>query len=547
MRRGTLRMMLIMLLTYSNMYSQCVISFPFVESFETGPSGWTIGGANNDWAWGTPSKVKINAAGFGNSCWISGSLSNPVYNGGEKSWVQSPCFDFSSISRPFVQFLIFWDTERQYDGGNLQYSVNAGSTWQNVGFNSINTNCKTANWFNAPNINNLTGLASPTTGWSGSTTPTSGSCLGGNGSGQWVTASYCLSNLGGEANVIFRFTFCSGTSCNNYDGIAVDSFSISNLTEPSLDFTYVCEANDRVRFTAAGGDCPITQTWNFGDPTSSSNTSTNLTDVHTFSGPGSYTVTFTIDEPCIGLLKAKRTVIIPELNAAVYPLTCNGSDDGAIKLTVPPYPNLSLLWNTVPPQSGDSISGLTVGTYQVVLTADSTCPLQSSFLVEVNGDGGPNPTLPSNVLFCSGDILLLSPGEFDAYLWSTGSTTSTIQVNDTGWYKVVVTDLSGCTGNDSVYIRERCFTDVFVPNSFTPNDDGTNDIFRTYSAEVLDFSLRIFNKYGQELFVSMDQEKGWDGLFEKELCQNGIYIWQVKYRGPDLKLRTQRGLVSLYR
>ncbi|MBK7963973.1 MAG: gliding motility-associated C-terminal domain-containing protein [Bacteroidetes bacterium] len=446
-----------------------------------------------------------------------------------------------------MQFLIFWDTERQYDGGNLQYSINAGSTWQNVGFNSINTNCKSANWFNAPNITNLNGLASPTTGWSGSTVPTNGSCLGGNGSGQWVTASYCLSNLAGESEVFFRFTFCSGTSCNNYDGIAIDSFSISNLPEPSLSFDYVCETNDRVRFTANGGDCPTIQSWNFGDPASPNNTSSSFTDVHTFSSPGTYTVTFTLDEPCIGNLIAKRTIYIPDLSAEVFPLTCNSSDDGAIQLTVSPYPNLLLTWNTSPMQTGVSLSNLPVGNYQVTLSADSTCTLVESFEVLVNGDGGPNPALPLDVLFCGGDVIALNPGDFDTYLWSTGSTTNTLMISDTGWYSVTVTDLSGCTGTDSVFIRERCFTGMFVPSSFSPNDDGINDFFRSYSGDVYEYSLTIFNLYGQELFVSNHPEQGWDGTHENEVCQNGIYTWQIKYQGPDLKRRTVRGVLSLFR
>ncbi|MBK7963972.1 MAG: hypothetical protein IPK10_00730 [Bacteroidetes bacterium] len=72
------------LLINSSLYSQCVTTFPFVEDFEAGPSGWVSGGTNSDWAWGTPSKIRITGAGSGNSCWISGGLSNLTYNGGEK-------------------------------------------------------------------------------------------------------------------------------------------------------------------------------------------------------------------------------------------------------------------------------------------------------------------------------------------------------------------------------------------------------------------------------------------------------------------------------
>lgn len=527
--------------------AQCVNTFPYVEDFEGASSPWFSGGLNSDWALGTPSKSTINSAGSGVKCWITGGLGNAIYNGGQKSWLQSPCFDFSTLTYPYLSFLIFWDTERQYDGGNLQYSLNNGTTWINLGAAGGGSDCKTKNWFNALTINNLSGLASPQQGWSGSITPGSGSCLGGNGSGTWVEAAYCLNSLAGEPNVLFRFTFCSGTSCNDYDGIAIDSFSISELVYPFFDFSYNCVNSKTVDFTGGGGDCPTQVQWDFGDPASAANTSSQLSDSHTFSAPGTYTVTFTIKEPCFGFLSIARTVIIPDVQTTVYPVSCPGAGDGAIKATVSGLNSPVYSWNLIPPVAADSIFGLLPGTYQLTVSGDSACTQVLSIEVGFDPDAAPKPLLPDKLLICPGEEIILDPGIFTSYLWSTGSIDPFIAVNDTGWYGVQVTNALGCTALDSTLFVSNCFTGVYVPGAFTPNNDGKNDIFKSYAGEVVYFHLTVYDRFGAEVFISDAQEKGWDGRRNNADCPEGVYVWLIEYRNPQNKLQTIRGRVVLMR
>jgi hypothetical protein len=77
--------------------AQCISSFPNTQDFETSAT-WTSGGVNSDWAWGTPAKSVINSAGGGSKCWIIGGLNGSTYNSGQKSFIESPCYDFSSLS-----------------------------------------------------------------------------------------------------------------------------------------------------------------------------------------------------------------------------------------------------------------------------------------------------------------------------------------------------------------------------------------------------------------------------------------------------------------
>ena len=545
--RSRLVLVFAMLLITSNLNAQCITVFPHTESFETTNGNWTPGGVNSDWAWGSPGKVRINAAGAGSKCWITGGLTSAVYNGGQKSWIESPCYDFSSLQRPYVSFLIYWDTERQYDGGNLQYSTNNGVSWTNVGNSATNVHCRISNWFNAPSINNLSGLANPTQGWSGSSLPSSGSCLGGNGSGEWKEARYCLTNLAGEANVVFRFTFCSGTTCNNYDGMAIDSFSIAEFQGPVVDFTYQCLSDSSVQFKANITGCPTTSVWDFGDPSSSQNSSVNPLETHVFSGPGVYQVSWTLTEPCIGTYIKTRTVVIPDARPVIYAPSCPGAADGAIKIEAVPVPGLTFNWNVPGGFSGDSLGQLIAGNYQVIVNADSACATVVDVHLKENIAGGPDINLPSVLFICPPEIISLNAGVFPSYLWSDGSSAPAIDAVEAGTYTVTVTDLNGCTGEDSVRVVENCFTDMFFPTAFTPNNDGKNEVFFPVSGVVAEYRLDIYDRFGQLIFTSNNQETGWDGTWQQVQSPGGIYVWIVNYTGPDHKNKTERGFVTLFR
>ncbi|MEO6255054.1 MAG: hypothetical protein ABIO79_17220, partial [Ferruginibacter sp.] len=184
--------------------AQCgtpISTFPYNEGFESTDGSWTPGGSLSDWAWGIPAKPVINGAATGAKCWIVGGLSGSSYNDAEASWLQSPCFDFTSLQYPYISFNVFWETERRFDGAGFQYSTNNGATWTNVGSVSEPPNCLNDKWFNYSPITYLNGLATVRDGWSGNIQTTGGSCVAGGGSGNWVNAHHTLINLAGTPNV----------------------------------------------------------------------------------------------------------------------------------------------------------------------------------------------------------------------------------------------------------------------------------------------------------------------------------------------------------
>ena len=196
-----------------------VTTFPYLENFESGQGGWSSGGINSTWAFGTPAKATINSAGSGVNSWVTGGLGLGFYNNLENSQVVSPCFDFTSLIAPIIEMNSWWNSEFSWDGAVLQSSIDGGASWQNVGaFGDPD------NWYND---NTISGLF-----WSGNTEGWSGRISTGNGSGGWVIAKHDLTGLGGQSSVVLRIAFGS-------DGIiADDGFAFDDV------FIYDRPAND---------------------------------------------------------------------------------------------------------------------------------------------------------------------------------------------------------------------------------------------------------------------------------------------------------------
>lgn len=445
-------------------FAQCsgtpISSFPYLQDFEISAGGWISGGTNNDWAYGTPSKPVITGAGSGTKCWISGGLSNASYSNSEHGYVMSPCFDFTNLDYPFIAFKIFWETERQYDGGNLQYSLNGGSTWSNVGAYGDSLNCMTENWYN---YNNIMYLNSPAWvavkhGWSGNVQNTSGSCQGGNGSGTWLAAKHCLTTLAHKPSVRFRFTFASGSTCNAFDGLAFDDVFIGEAPANTAGFNYSC-SGDTLRFSSTFNNCPTSLSWNFGDAASgTSNTSSLQNPFHVFSAPGVYNVTFTAGGPCNAPVTVSQQVYVLGITTTVSDITCYGFNNGSATTIGSGGGSYSYSWNTIPAQNSATVSNLAPGEYIVTVSSPNTqCSISDTVTIS-------EPTL----IVLSGNYTDASCGNNNgsanvsanggtgalSYQWNTNPVQNINSISNLslGSYTCTVTDQNGCTADTTYQI-----------------------------------------------------------------------------------------------
>lgn len=144
----------------------------------------------------------------------------------------------------------------------------------------------------------------------------------------------------------------------------------------------------------------------------------------------------------------------------------------------------------------------------------------------------PVVNLGKDTLICFGTSSILQGGsENYTYIWSTGEMTDQIIVSDSGLFWAMATSLLGCgSDTDTIYISyEDCNSYFYIPNSFSPNSDGINDLFIPKGIGIEDFNMQIFNRWGQLLFTASSVNDGWDGTYNGNEVPLGVYIYKLSY------------------
>ncbi len=115
-------------------------------------------------------------------------------------------------------------------------------------------------------------------------------------------------------------------------------------------------------------------------------------------------------------------------------------------------------------------------------------------------------------------------------------------------YTVTATTPAGCLGTASIKILAVTASDIVVPNAFTPNGDGHNDVFRVHAIGIKDFKyLRVFNRWGQQVFNGVSEGAGWDGTVGGQAQPMGTYVWVTMGLDFSGRVVERRGTVILVR
>jgi gliding motility-associated-like protein len=115
-------------------------------------------------------------------------------------------------------------------------------------------------------------------------------------------------------------------------------------------------------------------------------------------------------------------------------------------------------------------------------------------------------------------------------------------------YLLKVSNQQGCVGYDTLNVKYYLGPDIYVPNAFTPNGDGQNDRFRFIPVGIVQYDyFRIYDRWGQLVYSSVDFRIGWDGSVNGHPAAAGTYVWILQ--GKDLGGQTvsRKGTVTLLR
>jgi gliding motility-associated-like protein len=118
---------------------------------------------------------------------------------------------------------------------------------------------------------------------------------------------------------------------------------------------------------------------------------------------------------------------------------------------------------------------------------------------------------------------------------------------ETTRYTISITDELGCTVEDSLNIL--VLTDkLLIPTAFSPNGDGSNDVFRALNPNLQSFTMSVWNRWGEKVFETDDPNQGWNGVFKGKPQDIGVFTYYAEYRFNSENItRNQSGTVTLIR
>ncbi len=445
-------------------------------------------------------------------------------------------------------------------GYTYSWSPSGGTTSAATGLSAGNYFVTVTDGAGCSNIQAVTITEPAVLSYSISSSPSG--CAAGTGAASVVPSggtspyTYSWSPIGGTNAA------ATGLVAGNYSVIVQDAngctqtatVSVASTGNPSVTIAnqanILCNGinNGSAGVAPSGGTSPYTYAWS---PSGGTNASAFGLSA------GTYSVLVTDASGCTALQMISITQ--PPIITAVpssLPSACNASSGSASVLASGGTGAFSYFWDPVS-QTSSAISGLSSGSYTVTVSDANGCTQTAT--VMVSSVGGPTITVSSDLTITAGDSATLTASGTGNYLWNTGETTSSVTVapSATTTYTVVITDASGCTGLDSVTVfvelPDPCtginVPAFFIPSAFSPNKDMENDVLCLQGITdcIDEFTIRIYNRWGEEVFVSADKTFCWDGTYKNDLLNTAVFVYYLEAVLKNADQLKKKGNVSLIR
>ncbi|HWB27582.1 MAG TPA: gliding motility-associated C-terminal domain-containing protein [Chitinophagaceae bacterium] len=202
-------------------------------------------------------------------------------------------------------------------------------------------------------------------------------------------------------------------------------------------------------------------------------------------------------------------------------------------------------WNNG--STGQALFVSDTGTYSVTVKDSNSCTNTDAVSIKT--------ILPPPSRFLAGDtslcnyqqLTLVASGSFKTYYWNTGGTQQTAVITAPGTYWLLATDDNNCSATDTIIVKQKeCEEGFYIPNSFTPNNDGHNDIFRPLIfGNVTQFKFIVFNRWGEKVYETTTLQRGWDGTYKGHLQDIGAYVWYCTFQLNNQPLQLKKGTCVL--
>jgi gliding motility-associated-like protein len=161
-----------------------------------------------------------------------------------------------------------------------------------------------------------------------------------------------------------------------------------------------------------------------------------------------------------------------------------------------------------------------------------------------------------DTVFCESDNIYWSldvSSPHASYLWQDGSTSPVYIIEQAGIYSVIVSNICmSVTGKVEVKTKDCSELEIWLPNAFTPNGDGLNDVFKPViqnpELHIKEYKMYIYNRWGNIIFLSSDYSIGWDGKnYQGKDCSDGVYFCVIRFTDMSNKEFIRQTSVTLIR
>ncbi len=277
-------------------------------------------------------------------------------------------------------------------------------------------------------------------------------------------------------------------------------------------------------------------------------------------GKGIYTITVTTDKYCsdtaIVSITEPDQFLITALDIQLA--TCERNN---AKIQVKTNYTGSLIYTLRPAtyiNTDGFFTDVTPGFYTVTVRDSNFCTVDSAIYVgalpNLFTSSITHTDLQCNGWGTEGEAEVNASGGVEpyTYLWTTNPPSANKRISNLyyGWYFVDVTDATGCETKDTVYISPgSCCENVYIPNAFTPNNDGQNDEWRmvTSTGLIVD-QFAVYNRWGEQIWHTSNQRGVWDGKRNGGDVESGTYFYLLRYEClSDGKKYVKKGDVTVLR
>jgi gliding motility-associated-like protein len=163
----------------------------------------------------------------------------------------------------------------------------------------------------------------------------------------------------------------------------------------------------------------------------------------------------------------------------------------------------------------------------------------------------PIASLNTEYLYCQGKSRTISAYNpvNTGYLWNTGADSTYIVVNKPGKYNVTCSNVCGTAYAETEVYEEDCSYSIYIPSSFTPNNDGINDYWKPVVYNLSSYEINVFNRWGERIWHSTDPNEVWMGevLDGQYYTPDGLYTYQLRFNTDRQEAGEERGYIFMLR